>query len=42
MIVREFKRNEGGKRGWQPKQAQSFQDERRQACTNGKCFSSGE
>jgi len=40
-ISREFKRNEG-KRGWRPKQAQSFRDERRQACTNGKCFSSDE
>ena len=40
-ISREFKRNEG-KRGWRPKQAQSFRDARRQACTNGKCFSSDE
>lgn len=40
-ISREFKRNEG-KRGWRPKQAQSFRDERRQACTTGKRFSSDE
>lgn len=40
-ISREFKRNEG-KRGWRPKQAQSFRDERRQACANGKCFSPDE
>jgi IS30 family transposase len=33
-ISREFKRNEG-KRGWRPKQAQPFRDERLQACTNG-------
>ena len=33
-ISREFKRNEG-KRGWRPKQVQSFRDGRRQACTNG-------
>lgn len=40
-ISREFKRNEG-KRGWRPKQAQSFRDQRRQACANGKRFSSDE
>ena len=40
-MSREFKRNEG-KRGWRPKQAQLLRDERRQACTNGKCFSSDE
>jgi len=40
-ISREFRRNEG-KRGWRPKQAQSLRDERRQACTNSKCFSSDE
>lgn len=40
-ISREFKRNEG-KRGWRPKQAQSFRDERRRSCTNGKRFSSNE
>ncbi|WP_239292576.1 helix-turn-helix domain-containing protein, partial [Candidatus Nitrotoga sp. 1052] len=40
-ISREFKRNEG-KCGWRPKQAQSLRDERRQTCTNGKCFSSDE
>jgi len=37
-ISRELKRNEG-KRGWRPKQAQLFRDERRQAYTNGKCLS---
>jgi IS30 family transposase len=35
-ISREFRRNKG-QRGWRPKQAQSFSDERRQALTNGKC-----
>ena len=40
-ISREFRRNKG-QRGWRPKQAQSLRDERRQACTNGKCFSSDE
>ena len=40
-ILREFNRNES-KRGWRPKQAQSFRDERRQTCMNGKCFSSDE
>lgn len=40
-ISREFKRNEG-KRGWRPKQAQSFRDERRRSCTNGKRFSPNE
>ena len=38
-ISREFKRNKG-QRGWRPKQAQSLRDERRQACINGKQFSS--
>ena len=37
-ISREFRRNKG-QRGWRPKQAQSLRDERKQACTNGKCFS---
>ena len=37
-ISREFKRNEG-KHGWRPKQARLFRNERRQAYTNGKCFS---
>ena len=40
-ISREFRRNKG-QRGWRPKQAQSFRDERRQALTNGKHFSSDE
>lgn len=40
-ISREFRRNKG-QRGWRPKQAQSFRDERRQALTNGKYFSSDE
>ncbi|CAH1386403.1 HTH_38 domain-containing protein [Candidatus Nitrotoga sp. M5] len=40
-ISREFRRNKG-QRGWRPKQAQSFRDERRQALANGKCFSSDE
>lgn len=40
-ISREFKRNKG-LRGWRPKQAQSLRDERRQACINGKRFSSDE
>ena len=40
-ISREFNRNES-KRGWRPKQAQSFRDERRPTCMNGKCFSSDE
>jgi IS30 family transposase len=40
-ISRKFRRNKG-QRGWRPKQAQSLRDERRQACTNGKCFSSDE
>lgn len=38
-ISREFRRNKG-RRGWRPKQAQSLRDERRQACLNGKQFSS--
>ena len=40
-ISREFRRNKG-QRGWRPKQAQSLRDERRQACINGKQFSSDE
>ncbi len=40
-ISREFRRNKG-RRGWRPKQAQSLRDERRQACINGKQFSSGD
>jgi len=40
-ISREFRRNKGG-RGWRPKQAQSLRDERKQACINGKQFSSGD
>ena len=40
-ISREFRRNKG-QRGWRPKQAQSLRDERRQACINGKQFSSNE
>ena len=40
-ISREFRRNKG-QRGWRPKQAQSLRDERRQACINGKQFSSEE
>ena len=38
-ISREFRRNKG-QRGWRPKQAQSLRDERKQACINGKQFSS--
>ncbi|MBL0039206.1 MAG: hypothetical protein IPP36_12270, partial [Nitrosomonadales bacterium] len=38
-ISREFRRNKG-QRGWRPKQAQSLRDGRRQACINGKQFSS--
>jgi IS30 family transposase len=34
-ISRELRRNKG-RRGWQPKQAQSFRDERRLACCNAK------
>ena len=37
-ISRELRRNKG-QRGWRPKQAQEFRDERRQACTNAKQFS---
>lgn len=40
-ISRELRRNQG-LRGWRPKQAQSMRDERRQACINGKQFSSNE
>lgn len=40
-ISREFRRNKG-QRGWRPKQAQSLRDERKQACINGKQFSSDE
>jgi len=40
-ISREFRRNKG-QRGWRPKQAQSLRDERKQACINGKQFSSNE
>ena len=40
-ISREFRRNKG-QRGWRPKQAQALRDERKQACINGKQFSSGE
>lgn len=40
-ISREFRRNKG-QRGWKPKQAQSLRDERKQACLNGKQFSSDE
>ena len=40
-ISREFRRNKG-QRGWRPKQAQSLRDERKQACLNGKRFSSDE
>lgn len=40
-ISREFRRNKG-KRGWRPNQAQSFRDERKQACNNGKHFSLSE
>lgn len=38
-ISREFRRNKG-QRGWRPKQAQSLRDGRKQACLNGKQFSS--
>lgn len=40
-ISREFRRNKG-QRGWRPKQAQSLRDERKQACLNGKRFSTDE
>ena len=40
-ISREFSRNKG-LRGWRPKQAQSFRNERKQACINGKQFSTNE
>jgi IS30 family transposase len=40
-ISREFRRNQG-RRGWRPKQAQQMRDERKQACINGKQFSSAE
>lgn len=40
-ISREFRRNKG-MRGWRPGQAQSMRDERRQACANGRQFSSDE
>lgn len=40
-ISREFRRNKG-QRGWRPKQAQSFRNERKQACINGKQFSLNE
>lgn len=40
-ISREFRRNQG-QRGWRPKQAQSLRDERKQACSNGRQFSSHE
>ena len=36
-ISREFRRNKG-KRGWRPGQAQSLHDGRKQACLNGKRF----
>ncbi|RFC36391.1 MAG: Helix-turn-helix domain-containing protein [Candidatus Nitrotoga sp. LAW] len=39
-ILREFRQNKG-QRSWRPKQAQSLRDQRRQACINGKQFSSG-
>ncbi len=40
-ISREFRRNKG-QRGWRPKQTQSLRDERKQACLNGKQFSTDE
>lgn len=40
-ISREFRRNKGH-RGWRPKQAQALRDERKQACINGRQFSSDE
>lgn len=40
-ISREFSRNKG-QRGWRPKQAQGFRNERKQACINGKQFTSNE
>jgi IS30 family transposase len=40
-ISREFRRNKG-QRGWRPKQAQLLRDERKQACLNGKRFSTDE
>ena len=40
-ISREFRRNQG-RRGWRPGQAQHLRDERKQACINGKQFSSAE
>ena len=40
-ISRESRRNKG-QRGWRPKRVQTFRDERRQALTNGKRFSSDE
>lgn len=37
-ISRELSRNKG-QRGWRPKQAQSFRDERKRSCLNGKRIS---
>jgi len=37
-ISRELKRNKG-QRGWRPKQAQAFREERRQSCANARRFS---